>query len=128
MSAPAQTWILVAAAGAAGTLLRYVLGGWLAKATGGAFPWETLTINVLGCLTIGALAGAADRGALLSPPVRMALMVGFVGGFTTFSTFALEAFRLASGAQWAPAAAYVLLTNLFGFAATWLGYRAALLA
>jgi CrcB protein len=54
----------------------------------------------------------------------MALMVGFVGGFTTFSTFALEAFRLAALGQWMPAVAYVLLTNLVGFTAVWVGYRA----
>jgi CrcB protein len=54
----------------------------------------------------------------------MALMVGFIGGFTTFSTFALEAFRLASRSQWPAAAGYVLLTNLVGFAAVWVGYRA----
>lgn len=125
MTGPFRTWSLVAVAGAAGTLLRYALGGWLARVSGGTFPWETLAINVLGCLAIGITAGALDRGALLPPPVRMALMVGLIGGFTTFSTFALEAFRLASGAEWSAAAAYVVLTNLVGFLATWAGYRAA---
>lgn len=127
MSSVAQTWLLVAIAGAAGTLLRYVMGGVLARATGGVFPWETFLINALGCLAIGAVAGALDKGALLPPPIRMALMVGFIGGFTTFSTFALEAFRLASATQWAAAAGYVMLTNLVGFAAVWVGYRAALM-
>jgi CrcB protein len=124
MSSAAQTWFFVAITGAAGTLLRYSLGGWLARVTGGVFPWETFAINTLGCLAIGAVAGALDRGALLPPPMRMALMVGFIGGFTTFSTFALEAFRLAESAQWATAAGYVLLTNGIGFVAVWAGYRA----
>jgi CrcB protein len=118
-----QTWLLVAMAGAAGTLLRYALGGWLARITGGLFPWETFVVNAVGCLAIGAIAGALDKGALLPPPIRMALMVGFIGGFTTFSTFALEAFRLAASAQWVAATAYVILTNLVGFAAVWLGYE-----
>jgi|SRR5688572_22958667 fluoride exporter len=124
MISAAQTWLLVAIAGAAGTLLRYSFGEWLARVTGGMFPWETFAINTLGCLVIGAVAGALDRGALLPPPIRMALMVGFIGGFTTFSTFALEAFRLAQSAQWAAAAGYVLLTNGIGFVAVWAGYRA----
>jgi fluoride exporter len=119
----AQTWFLIAVAGAAGTLLRFALGGWLARITGGVYPWETFVINALGCLAIGAIAGALDKGALLPPVLRMALMVGFLGGFTTFSTFALEAFRLAAGAQWGAAAGYVLLTNLVGLAAVWIGYR-----
>ena len=85
MSGAAQTWILVAMAGAAGTLLRYVMGGLLARATGGVFPWETFIINALGCLAVGAVAGALDKGALIPPPLRMALMVGFIGGFTTAS-------------------------------------------
>lgn len=128
MNATAQTWVFVAAAGAAGTLLRYVAGGWLANATGGRFPWETLAINVFGCLAIGVVAGAVDRGALLPPSLRTAIMVGFLGGFTTFSTFALEALRLASGAEWPAAASYVFGTNVVGLVATWAGYRAALLA
>ena len=119
----APTWLLVAVAGAAGTLLRYALGGWLARVTGGVYPWETFVVNALGCLAIGAIAGALDKGALVPPPIRMALMVGFIGGFTTFSTFALEAFRLAAGAQWVAAAGYLFLTNLVCFAAVWLGYR-----
>jgi CrcB protein len=125
MTPAVQTWLLVGVAGAAGTLLRYGLGGWLARATGGGFPWETLTINVSGSLVIGALAGALDRGALLPPPLRMALMVGLLGGFTTFSSFALEALRLVQGAEWRGAALYVVLTNAGGWLAVWLGYAAA---
>jgi len=126
MSGSVVTWLLVGLAGAAGTLLRYGLGGWLARATGGVFPWETWVINTLGCLVIGVLAGLFDRGALLPPSVRMALMVGLIGGFTTFSTFALDAFRLAAVGQWMAAASYVLLTNLVGFAALLAGYKAVL--
>jgi CrcB protein len=121
-----QTWLWVALAGAAGTLLRYVLGGWLARSTGGVFPWETFAINALGCLAIGMAAAFLDKGALLPPLMRMALMVGFIGGFTTFSTFALEAFRLAAAGQWAAAGGYIFLTNVVGFLATWGGYRAVL--
>jgi CrcB protein len=122
MSAAVQTWLLIGLAGAVGTLLRYAVGGWLARVTGGVFPWETFVINVVGCLAIGVLAAGVDRGALLPPPVRMALMVGLLGGFTTFSSFALETFRLGESGQWAGAGLYVLLSNGLGLVATWVGY------
>jgi CrcB protein len=124
VSGSLPTWLLVAVAGGLGTLLRYVLGGLLARVTGGVYPWETFFINVLGCLVIGVIAGAVDRGLDLQASWRIAITVGLVGGFTTFSTFALEGFRLAEDAQWAPAAIYVLITNVVGFIAVLAGYRA----
>jgi CrcB protein len=123
MSGPSG-WLWLAAGGAVGTLLRYTLGGWLARATGSTFPWETLLINVSGCLVIGALTGYLDRGGLLSPTLRVVLMVGVLGGFTTFSSFGLETLRLLQGAQWTHAVGYVLLTNALGLAAVWVGHRA----
>jgi fluoride exporter len=123
MTQTAETWVFVALAGALGTLLRYAIGGWLARVTGGVFPWETFTINVVGCLGIGAVAAVLDRGALWSPPFRMALMAGFFGGFTTFSSLALETLRLAQGGQLPAAAFYVAGTNAVGLAAVWAGYR-----
>ena len=117
-------WIALALCGAAGTLCRYALGGWIARATGGTFPWETCAINLLGCLAIGGIAAWVDRGAALTPAVRVCLMVGFLGGFTTFSSFGLESFRLLEDAQWGWAVGYVALTNLGGLAAVWAGYRA----
>jgi len=125
MSNALQTWLFVAVAGAAGTLLRYALGGWLARATGGSFPWETFVINVIGCLSIGFIAGMLDRGTLVPPVLRMALMVGFLGGFTTFSSFALEALRLAQDAQHASALGYVLLTNVATLVGVWVGHVSA---
>jgi fluoride exporter len=116
-------WLSIALAGALGTLARYLLGGWLARVTGGVIPWETFLINVSGSLAIGACAAALDRGSFSSPVVRMSTMVGFLGGFTTFSTFALETHRLAEDAQRTSALLYVLLTNIAALAAVWMGYR-----
>jgi CrcB protein len=116
-------WVALALAGATGTLGRYLIGGWLARRIGSSFPWETCLVNVTGCLVIGALAGFTDRGGLLSPTLRIVLMIGLLGGFTTFSTFSLELFRLAEHRQWVQAAAYLAVTNLGGFAAVWAGYR-----
>jgi CrcB protein len=126
MSGSAQAWFWVAVAGAAGTLLRYGVSGWFARSAGGAFPWDTFAVNALGCLAIGIVAGLADRGAWLPPPLRLALMVGLLGGFTTFSTLALDAYRLVLASQWAAAVGYVALTNLVGLAAVVVGYRVAL--
>jgi CrcB protein len=97
----------------------------MARVTGGVFPWETLIINVTGCLAIGVLTAALDKGALLSPALRMALLVGLLGGYTTFSSFALETLKLAQGAQWRSAMSYVVLTNASGLVAVWAGYAGA---
>jgi CrcB protein len=113
----------VALGGAGGTLLRYLLGGWVQHASGGTFPWGTLCVNVAGCAAIGALGAYADRGGLLSPAWRMALQVGVLGGFTTFSSFGLETFRLVSDGDLGRAAAYFGLTNAGCFVAVWVAYR-----
>jgi len=117
------TWLLVALGGAAGTLLRFGLGGWIQHASGGTFPWGTFAINVLGALAIGALVAYADRGGALPAAWRIALQVGVLGGFTTFSTFGLETFRLVQDGDFGRATGYVLGTNVLGLAAVWIGYR-----
>jgi CrcB protein len=119
----ARLWLGLAAGGALGTVARYALGGWVQRASGGTFPWGTCAINLLGCLAIGALAGYADRGGLLSPELRVTLLIGVLGGFTTFSSFGLETFRLLADGDLARAAAYVGLTNGAGLFAVWFGYR-----
>ena len=115
--------ITLAVAGAVGTLLRYGLAAWIGRAAGDGFPWGTCAVNLLGCLAIGALAAWVDRNAL-PPGLRLALTVGLLGGFTTFSAFGLETFRLIEGTRWGLAASYVGVTNIAGLAAVWIGYRA----
>jgi CrcB protein len=99
-----QTLILVAAGGAAGSVLRYLVSLGALRAFGPGFPWGTLAVNVAGSVVIGALAVVlTGPRAGLSP----LLMAGFLGGFTTFSTFSLDALRLWQGGQAGLAAAYV---------------------
>ena len=117
-----MTFLLVAAGGAAGSLARWGLGGWIQGTTGAAFPWGTLAVNVLGCAAIGALAAFAPRWGL-PEPWRIGLQVGVLGGFTTFSSFGLETFRLASNGAPGRAALYVVATNLACLAAVWLAVR-----
>jgi CrcB protein len=118
-----MTWMLVGAAGAIGVLLRFAFGERLARVANGPFPWQTFAVNGLGCLAIGLIAGALERGAAISPQVRVAIMVGFLGGFTTFSSYALESVRLMQAAHWPEAMGYVLLSNGCGILAVFLGHQ-----
>jgi CrcB protein len=118
-----QAWLLMALAGAMGTLCRYALGRWVLNMTGGTFPWGTFAVNAIGCLLIGVIAASIEKEALVSPVVRLAIIVGFLGGFTTFSSFALEGYSLAHTHNWLAAGGYVMLTNVTGIAAVWAGHR-----
>ena len=87
--------LLIALGGAAGSVLRYLLHGWLQRAAGIRFPLGTLAVNVLGCLLIGCLAALFLAHSQIREEYRLGLTVGVLGGFTTFSTFSLETFKLA---------------------------------
>jgi CrcB protein len=94
-------WLLLFAGGGLGATLRYALGLWIDERTGPGFPWGTFTVNALGCFAIGVLATMADEHAWISPPARLLLVTGLLGGFTTFSTFGMETWQLVEdGAAW----------------------------
>ena len=115
---------LILLMGGVGSLARYVVGGWVQK-LGPGFPWGTLFINVSGCFIIGFLAAAYQGRWQVREEYRVALMVGFLGGYTTFSSFGLETFRLANDAQFLRASLNVLLSVAVGLVAVWAGYRLA---
>lgn len=85
---------MLAAAGATGTLARYALGGWIHQVFGSQFPFGTFIVNASGCLTIGFLGTLADERQFFSPDVRTAFFIGFLGAFTTFSSFAYETWTM----------------------------------
>jgi len=117
----------IAVGGGVGAVLRYGLAGWaqgLAAASLATFPIGTLAVNLLGCLLIGCGAAAFAEPGIVREEYRLLLLVGLLGGFTTFSTFGLETFELLRERQWAWAAAYVGLSNVGGIAAVIVGYRA----
>jgi len=87
-------WLAIFAGGGVGAVLRYAISVLLDQRFPSAFPWGTFTVNAVGCLLIGVLATLADERAFLSPGMRIALITGLLGGFTTFSTFGLETWRL----------------------------------
>ena len=81
-------------AGAAGTISRYLLGGWTHQLFGAEFPYGTLVVNISGCLAIGFLGTLTEERFLISPQIRTALLIGFLGAFTTFSSFAYETWSM----------------------------------
>ena len=106
-----------------GAVLRYGISGWVQQGARSTFPWGTMAVNVLGCLLMGALARALFDASVLRPEYRMAILVGGLGAFTTFSTFGYDTLGLLNDGQVRQAAFYVLGTNAACLVAVWLGYR-----
>lgn len=116
--------LLVGLGGFLGSIARYTLGGLVLHMTvQQRFPFGTFTVNVLGCLVVGLLAGAAERYEMFGPDARLFLFTGLLGGFTTFSAFGLEAMHLIRRGDLATAALYAGGSVVFGLAAVWLGLR-----
>jgi fluoride exporter len=91
--------VLVALGGAAGSVMRYLVDGWVLARTGTLFPYGTLVINLSGSFVLGLLAALAIDRALLPAEIRAPLMIGFLGAYTTFSTLMLESWRLLEGGE-----------------------------
>ena len=105
--------LTVGLGGFAGAVARYLLGGWVLHHTLSAkFPWSTFAVNILGCLAIGVLSGLAERLDWFTPPMRLLLLTGLLGGFTTFSAFGLETVHLLRRGELGIAASYVLASVL----------------
>lgn len=118
--------VLVGLGGFVGSSLRFMVSGWVHAALPfSGFPFGTLAVNVLGCLAIGLLGGMMEMRQAFDPAHRLFLLIGVLGGFTTFSTFAYETFALAQGAELAKALANIMLQVTLGLTAAWLGYTAA---
>ena len=117
---------MVGAGGFVGSALRYSTSIWVQRWAGATqFPLATLAVNVIGCLAIGLIAGAADTRVELSHGAWLFLVVGVLGGFTTFSAFGNEVFMLAQGGHRLHALGHVVLHLLLGIGAAVLGYALA---
>jgi CrcB protein len=118
--------MIVGAGGFIGSVLRFMIGGWAQRlAAAGVFPYGTLVVNVVGCLLIGFLGGVAEYRQALEPAQRLFLMIGVLGGFTTFSAFAFETIALMQDAQMFKAALNTGLQVIMGLTAAYVGYLGA---
>ncbi|MDA1041258.1 MAG: CrcB family protein [Planctomycetota bacterium] len=114
--------LLVGAAGAIGTLLRAGCTTLATKLLGPGFPWGTIFVNVAGSFAFGAVFALARTRAIPAEQ-EAALLVGLLGGFTTYSSFAFQSAELLSGGRPAQALAYMVATNALGLVAVWAGLR-----
>ena len=118
--------VLVGIGGFIGAVLRYLISDWVNEIFQTlSVPYGTLTVNITGCLLIGILAGLSENRNLLGPETRALLVVGVVGGFTTFSTFGNETVELLKDGKSIAAFSNVALHVCLGLVAVWVGYSAA---
>jgi CrcB protein len=117
---------LVGAGGFVGAIFRYGLSGFVQRsATLSAFPYGTLFVNLLGCLLIGIAVALIDTRQMHHPEFRSFVLVGVLGGFTTYSTFGLETFALLRDAEILRAVTNVAIHVVLGIALVWIGYSLA---
>ena len=116
--------LLVGAGGFAGSVARYLVGGWVTQLAAGArMPFGTLAVNALGCLVIGVVGALAEQRDLFGAPLRLLLFTGVLGGFTTFSAFGYETFFLVREQRWGLAALSIALHLVIALPCVWLGFR-----
>lgn len=124
-----RTLLLIAFGSAVGGVARYWVSGVVAARVGETFPWGTLAVNVTGSALIGVLAAFSDSARVgMSADARQLLMVGVLGGFTTFSSFSLQTLRLMQDGDWLRAGGNIVVSVAACLAAVALGYRLARLA
>jgi fluoride exporter len=119
-------YLWIAFGGALGSVARYACSTAAARWLGFGFPWGTLLVNSAGCFAIGVIAAlvAADGRPLLGHDARAFLMIGVLGGFTTFSSFSLETLEIARAGALGAAALYVASSVALCLMAVWLGFAA----
>ena len=112
-----MTLLFIGLGGALGAISRYLVQGWVQDFSGGRFPWGTFAVNISGSFLLGLVfALAMDRG-VLSPEVRVPVMIGFIGSYTTFSTLMLESWTLAEDGDLVLVLANLGLSVLVGMVA-----------
>ena len=126
MSPLLMQYVAVGLGGALGSMLRFGLANAIdvkVVKAGQIFPWGTIVVNITGCLVIGFIFNISATGGrvLLSPLTRQFIMIGILGGYTTFSSFSLQTLLLAQAGQWWGAAANVLLSVVLCLVGVWLG-------
>ncbi len=114
-----SNWLLVAFGGATGAVLRFYISETMPASS---FPWATLSINLVGSFLLGVVASAA-LAQVLTEGQALLLGVGFLGAFTTMSTFSVETITLIEQGEWRTASVYVVLSTLVGPLLAWVGWK-----
>lgn len=117
-----QRLVLIGLAGGVGTLLRYWLSEFTARRFGETFPTGTLVVNLVGCFVAGLLFYLMFERYLVNPTVRTVLLIGLLGGFTTFSSFGLQTFTLLREGEMGLALFNIAISNAGGLLLVWVGY------
>ncbi len=117
-----EKYLFIALGAAAGANVRYLVGVWAGVRFGASFPLGTLAVNATGSLVLGVLAAAAGSRLAISPELRLLLAVGFLGSYTTFSSFTVESLALLEGGRAGAAAINIAGNNLLGLGAAALGF------
>lgn len=110
-------WLLLLLGGGLGAVMRFSLALWVDARAGVQFPWGTLAVNVAGCFAIGVVATLAEEHAIVSPALRLFLVTGLLGGFTTFSAFGMETWQLVEDGRGLAALANAVASVAAGLAA-----------
>jgi len=118
-----MSYLFIFIGGGIGAVFRVLLGGWIDSHTGQSFPWGTIVINILGSFTIGLVAFGTDVDSRYYLPsiARQFIMLGILGGFTTFSSFSLQTLQLARDGEWFSAALNVTISLVLCLVGVWLG-------
>ncbi|WP_457552243.1 fluoride efflux transporter CrcB [Desulfobacula sp.] len=115
--------LMVGMGGFAGSVCRYMISGLSHRLFNDPFfPYGTLMVNVTGCLFIGLLGGLSETRHIFTPEIRALILIGFLGGFTTFSTFGYEIFTIARDGQFFAAITNLMLHLILGFGSVWFGF------
>jgi CrcB protein len=117
--------LLIAVFGAVGTLARYGLQGVVQIRAGSAFPYGTLLVNLTGCFLLGLIGQFTLNRMVISPDWRVAIAVGFFGGYTTFSSFGWETAKMLEDGEWLRATTYVAASVIAGLFLSLSGIRLA---
>ncbi len=114
--------LYVGIGGGIGSIMRYLASVYMLRKYPFDYPLATFAVNITGCLLIGFLIGLSERYAFLDKDMKLLLVTGFCGGYTTFSTFSLENMRLLESHNYISMALYIILSVVVGIAATWFGH------
>ena len=115
-------YVMIAIGGAVGSILRYQVATMIQARVAVGFPYGTFVVNITGCLIMGFVTALLTERLVVDPNWRFLIPIGFVGAYTTFSTFELETFRAVTEGSWGIVGAYVGGSFIAGYIALWFGF------